>query len=140
MRAKQRLTGVISYNRSVRNLPWVAAAFLLVAACSKNIQTTEAVRDGILEYLKTRSDIDLKNMTVDVSSVSFRQGEADATATFRAAGIADPSGTMAIRYTLEEKDGKWVVKGKGATGAGDPHGAQQPAMPPGHPTTPGAKP
>jgi hypothetical protein len=126
----------------VRNLPWAAAALLLIAACGKNIQTTEAVRDGILEYLKTRSDIDLKNMTVDVSSVSFRQGEADATVTFRATGISDPSGTMAIRYTLEEKGGKWVVKGRASAGAGDPHGAQPPAgaLPPGHPTTPGAKP
>lgn len=126
----------------MRNLPWAAAAFLLIAACGKNIQTAEAVRDGILEYLKSRSDIDLKNMTIDVSSVSFRQGEADATVTFRAAGIADPSGTMAIRYTLEAKDGKWVVKGKGSTSSGDPHGAQAPsgAMPPGHPATPGAKP
>lgn len=126
----------------MRNLPWAAAALLLIAACGKNIQTTEAVRDGILEYLKTRSDIDLKNMTVDVSSVSFRQGEADATVTFRATGISDPSGTMAIRYTLEEKGGKWVVKGRASAGAGDPHGAQPPAgaLPPGHPTTPGAKP
>lgn len=127
----------------MRNLPWAAAAALvLIAACGKNIQTTEAVRDGILEYLKTRSDIDLKNMTVDVSSVSFRQGEADATVTFRATGISDPSGTMAIRYTLEEKGGKWVVKGRASTGSGGPHGAQPPAgaLPPGHPTTPGAKP
>jgi hypothetical protein len=124
----------------VRNLPLAAAALLLAASCGKNIQTSEAVRDGVLEYLKTRSDIDLKNMTIDVSSVSFRQGEADATVTFRAAGISDPSGTMAIRYTLEEKGGKWVVKGKGSTGSGDPHGAPPTsgAMP--HPTTPGAKP
>ncbi len=124
----------------MRILPWALAALALLSSCGENIQTTEAVREGVLAHLKTRSDIDLTNMTVDVSSVSFRKDEADATVTFRASGAQDAAGTMAIQYTLEAKDGKWAVKARKSGGAGDPHGAPPPGLPPGHPPAEGAKP
>jgi hypothetical protein len=75
-------------------------------------------------------------MQVDVTSVSFREGEADAVVSFRPKGQADPSAGMQMQYTLEKKGNRWVVKGKRESGA-SPHGgeAQAPggAMPPGHP-------
>jgi hypothetical protein len=122
---------------------------LLVLGCSRTNQTPEAVRQGILDYLSSRSDLDLAAVQVDITSVSFRQNEAAATVAFRPKGGAAGSG-MEMRYTLERKGGRWVVKGKGqAPPGGSPHGAAaspesaKPAasgLPPDHPPIGRAKP
>jgi len=73
-------------------------------------------------------------MDVDVTSIAFKGSEADATVMFRAKG-ADASSGLQMRYTLEQKSGKWVVKEK-AQASGSPHGAAANpggALPPGHP-------
>ena len=114
---------------------------LLLFGCSRGTQTPEAVRQGVIDYLSTRSDLDLASMQVEVTSVSFRQDEADATVAFRPKGGGPASG-MQMRYTLERKGSRWVVKGKGQEPTGEaPHGnAQRPAeLPPGHPALGAAK-
>lgn len=126
---------------------WVAAVFLV--GCSRSSQTPEAVRRGIMEYLASRSDLDLGAIQVDVTSVNFRQNEADATVAFRPKGGAPGSG-MEMRYTLELKGGRWAVKGKGQSLPGIvPHGAPAPEegaqapqsrMPSDHPPLGRAKP
>jgi len=73
-------------------------------------------------------------MDVDVTSVNFKGEEAEATVAFRAKGSPAGSG-LEMRYTLEQKSGKWVVKDK-AEASGNPHGAPPAGMgapPPGHP-------
>jgi hypothetical protein len=111
-------------------------AGISLVACSRNIQNEAAVRQGVIDYLSSKSDLNLSQMQVDVSSISFRQNEADATVSFRPKGGSAEAG-MQMRYTLERKGNRWVVKGKGA----GPHAQQvpgQPAgpgreLPPGHP-------
>jgi hypothetical protein len=115
---------------------------MLLLGCSRGPQTPEAVRQGVIDHLSTRSDLDLASMQVEVTSVSFRQDEADATVSFRPKGGGAASG-MQMRYTLERKGSRWAVKGKGQAPTGEaPHGnAQRPAeFPPGHPAAGGAKP
>jgi hypothetical protein len=92
-----------------------------------------------MTHLKSRSDIDLSGMDIDVGNVSFRKGEADATVSFRAKGSSDPGGAMTITYSLEEKNGKWSVRNRrqGASAADNPHGGAPPALPEGHPPTEG---
>jgi len=122
----------------------VLAAGLLLLGCNRNIQNEAAVRQGVTDYLSSRSDLNLSQMQIDVTSVSFRQDEADATVSFRPRGGAAGAG-MQMRYTLERKGGRWVVKGKGA----GPHantpapgassmpgqgGAPSGQLPPGHPS------
>ncbi len=77
-------------------------------------------------------------MQIDISSVTFRQNEADAVVSFRAKGSNDPASGMQMAYKLELKGNRWVVKGRQDAG-GSPHGggaampgAQMP-IPPGHP-------
>jgi hypothetical protein len=118
----------------VRHLYFPAAlAGLLLVACSRGIQNEAAVRQGVIDHLSSRQDLNLSRMQVDVTSVSFRQNEADVTVSFRPKG-GDASSGMRMQYTLERKGNRWVVKGRG-TG---PHG-QLPApmpgaqMPAGHP-------
>lgn len=73
-------------------------------------------------------------MEVEVTAVSFRQNEADATVSFRPKGVSDPGAGMQMQYTLERKDNRWVVKGRKEAGAA-PHGGamQGGGMPAGHP-------
>ncbi len=138
------LLALIIGNVTQRILP-VLFVGVLFFGCGKGIQNEGAVRQGVIDYLSQRSDLNLSTMQVDVTSVSFRQDEADATVSFRPKGA--PSGGMQMRYTLERKGSRWVVKGRGRNQAGQsPHGAgaQNPPpegglpakgseLPPGHP-------
>ncbi len=124
---------------NLRPLPLVLAAVVL-AGCGSNrgIQNEAAVRQGVIDYLSKRTDLSLSAMEVNITSVSFRQNEADATVAFRPKGAPASSG-MAMRYTLERQGNRWVVKGRGHSQAGQQqHGAMPPgATPPGQPA-PGA--
>ncbi len=125
--------GWIVYNRVVRTSRIAAVCALLGAtaftACGPNLQNKEAVQAGVLAHLKTRSDLNISSMDVEVTNVSFRKGEADATVTFKAKGSSDPGGSMSIAYTLEQKGNEWVVKGRRSS-AGDGHGATAPGAAP----------
>jgi hypothetical protein len=117
---------------TIRYLPLLFAGIVLAGCGSRGIQNEAAVRQGVMDYLRQRSDLNLNSMQVDVTSVSFRQDEADATVAFRPKG-AGGSG-MQMRYTLERQGNRWVVKGKGRAQAGQaPHGE----MPKGMPGAPG---
>ncbi len=122
------------YNRVVtlRSIALVLGALVLFG-CNRGVQTPEAVRQGVIDHLSKRSDLDIGSMQVDVTSVSFRRNEADATVSFRPKG-GGPSSGMQMRYTLEQRGNRWVVKSKSEAG-GTPHGAGARGLdlPPGHP-------
>ena len=146
----------------MRFIALAAAAFILVSACSRNINNKEAVRQGVIDYLNKRSaqtGLDMKLIDVDVTSVQFQNNDARAAVSFNAKGAS--GGAMLMTYTLERHGDKWVVKGRAESGM-NPHGVQgmpspggdslQPVppggqgqpLPPGHPpvggaTTPQAK-
>ena len=108
--------------------------------CNRGIDNQEAVRKAILDHLSSRAGLNVAAMQIDVTAVTFRQNEADATVSFRPKGTSGGAG-MTMNYTLEKKGNAWVVKGKPDSG-GMPHGATAPApgtmMPSGHPDV-GAK-
>ncbi len=131
-RIHRSVVGIV-YNRLVRTSRFAAAAVLLslctFTACGPNLQNKEAVQAGVLAHLKTRSDLNISSMDVEVTNVSFRKGEADATVIFKAKGTSDPGGSMSIAYTLEQKGNEWVVKGRRSSAA-DGHGATAPGATP----------
>ena len=117
-----------------------------------NIDTKEAVRQGVIDYLAGRQGLNVGSMNVEVTSVSFKQNEAEATIAFAPKGSQGGQG-MSMRYTLERKGNRWVVKGRsdagqsphGAAPSGEnPHGAvpsgaapsSPGGLPSGHPTVP----
>jgi hypothetical protein len=128
----------------VKSLATLVLVSCALSGCNSASQSKEAIRAGIIEYVATK--VNVGAMDVDVTSIDFKGNEADATVAFRAKG-ADPASGLQMRYTLEQKAGKWVVKDKAQAG-GAPHGApmnpgSEPAgphgnsgageLPPGHP-------
>jgi hypothetical protein len=144
---------------NLRQLPLLAIGLVLLGCTGgRSIQNEAAVRQGVIDYLSQRSDLNLSSMQVDVTSVSFRQNEADATVSIRSRGAAGVS--MPMRYTLERQGNRWVVKGRGrglsgaaphgmgqmmpggagAPAAGTPGGQGGSGLPPGHPPIGGQNP
>jgi hypothetical protein len=117
---------------------------LCLAGCNKgNIDTKEAVRQAVIDYLAGRQNINISSMNVEVTSVTFKENEANAMVTFapKGGGGGQP---FPIPYTLERKGNRWVVKprasGQNPHGGAAPSGEGTPAgeMPPGHPGVGGA--
>ena len=117
-------------------------ALIALSGCSKAQPSKEAVQQGLMEYLKTKAGLDISVMDVNITALSFRDNEAEASVSFSTKGSKDHASLMKMRYTLQQKDGKWVVTGKAG---GSEHGAAgnpaetTPAMPPGHPPTGGKR-
>jgi hypothetical protein len=112
------------------------AAFLFLASCAKNIQNTEAVRQGVIDYLKQRSTeigIDMNSFDVKITSLSFEKDLARADVSFQPKGVP-VGGGMAMSYVLDRKGDKWAVRGRQSNPA-TPHGGGQ-ALP-GNQATPG---
>ena len=109
----------------------ILLAVALMAGCRRASETTEAVRQGVIEAVNGR--VNLSSMDVNVTSVNFKGSQAEAMVEFRPKGGAPGSGVQ-MKYDLENQSGKWVVK-KRADARGSPHGAMSGAgeMPPGHP-------
>lgn len=132
------------YNRNVKTSRlFLAVSLLGLFACAKNVQTNEAVRQGVIDHLSRNSSLSLASMQIEVQSVTFRDNEADALISFKPKDMPADQG-MAMRYTLERKGNEWVVKGKSEGGEG--HATMPPStegmqLPPDHPpTNPGRTP
>jgi len=141
-------------------------AVVCLGGCRKNIQSDDAVRQGLMNYLSQNKNLSLTAMDIEVKQVTYRDNEADAVVLFKPKG-GDASSGMSMRYTLERQGNEWVVKRKtdnsphgtaAAKALSDAQAAQQPgaqqapaasgssqiplptqsgAMPPGHPATGG---
>lgn len=106
-------------------------------ACKRASDKEEAIRQGVIDYLAKRSNINVSGMNVHVDSVTFRANDADAVVSFTARG-ANPGQPMSVRYRLERQGDHWVVKNRAERAGGMPHeGAALPPpgaqMPAGHP-------
>ena len=121
----------------------VFAVALLVSCGGGPPQTKEAVREAVIKHIAKRNDMTLSSLNVEVSSVSFQQGKAEATVSFSTKGTPGGGG-MTMPYQLEANGREWVVKSRSdKSGGTNPHGATgmdgtggsmpMPAMPEGHP-------
>ena len=120
----------------------------MLSGCKRNIQSDEAIRQGVLTYFAKRSD--LLQMDVTVTNVVYRDNQATATVHLQAKGDKAQGSGMDMRYLLERQGNQWVVKGRagsdahGAQGMGAPQGApgggsigaMPQTLPPGHPAVP----
>ena len=126
-----------SYNRIVsRRVAALLCGMSLLAACGQDIRSKEKVQEAILNRLQTHSGLDLKALDVATTSVSFDRNMAYATVAFHPKGDSSLNGGMVMKYTLENRNGKWVVVRVGDSHARSVSGALQSGaseLPPGHP-------
>ena len=120
----------------------MVAAALVAISCSKDIQNSEAVKQGVMDYLRanqSKTGLNIEAMQVEVRQVSFQKEEARAGVMITPKGI--PGGGMQMNYVLSRNGNKWVVKGRQENGA-NPHGGAdtQQQMPPNHPSVPSGAP
>jgi len=118
-------------------------ALIFLTACGPGIRTKQNVQEAIINRLQTRSGLDVNGLDVTTTAVSFQKNLAYATVSIHPKG--DPSiQSMVMKYTLEDRDGKWVVvnvadsQGHGMTGHRSANTDQ--ALPPGHPPVNGEMP
>lgn len=112
-------------------------ALIFLVTCGPGIRTKEKVQQAIINRLQTRSGLDVNGLDVATTAVTFEKNMAYATVSIHPK--SDPGiQSMVMKYTLEDRDGKWVVtnvadsQGHGMMGHPSASGGQ--ALPPGHPT------
>jgi hypothetical protein len=103
------------------------------------------VEQAILDRLQNQSGLDLKTIDVATTAVSFDKNLAYATVSFHPKGESSLASGMVMKYTLQDKDGKWVVVNVGdAQGHSLAHGhggaSGNTSLPPGHPQVDSAEP
>ncbi len=109
---------------------------LVLAGCGNNIKTKEKVQEAIVHRLQTSSGLDMNSLDVTTTNVTFDKNTAYATVAFHPKNDPRVDSAMVMKYTLEDRDGKWVVvsvadsQGHGMAGHGAASGSQ---LPPGHP-------
>jgi hypothetical protein len=121
------VAGLDIINLVSRLLPSCLSCLLVFAACGNSLKTKEKVQAAIFERLQTHSGLDLKSMDIATTNVSFEKNLAFATVSFHPKGDPLVNGGMSMKYTLEARDGKWVV-----TKVGNSSGAN--TLPSGHPS------
>jgi hypothetical protein len=110
---------------------------VLLTACRDSIKDKAKVQEAILSRLQSHSGLDLKELDVNTTAVSFEKNRAYATVAFHPKGDSAVNSGMSLKYTLEDRDGKWVVinvadsQGHGISGHASAGGDQ---LPPGHPS------
>lgn len=112
------------------------ATAVLLTSCGNSIRNKDKVQQAILNRLQTRSGLDLNSLDVTTTAVSFDKNMAYATVAFHPKSDPNVNSGMVMKYTLEARDGKWVVvnvgdsQGHGMSGHAAASGDQ---LPPGHP-------
>ena len=96
----------------------------------------EKVQEAIINRLQTRTGLDLKSLDVSTTSVTFDKNRAYATVAFHPKNDASVNSGMVMKYTLEARDGNWVVVNVGDSQSHSmarQTGMQGQTLPPGHP-------
>ncbi|HEY7210263.1 MAG TPA: hypothetical protein VH477_08320 [Bryobacteraceae bacterium] len=84
-------------------------AMLVLAGCGDRLETRDKVQAAILERLQRSSGLDLKSLDVATTSVTFDKNLAYATVAFHPKNDPSLKDGMTMKYTLEKREGKWVV-------------------------------
>lgn len=130
-----------SYNRMMlRPLVVIPLITLLLAGCGESIKTKEKVQQAILGHLRTASGLDLNALDFNTTSIRFDKNFAYAAVAFHPKDDENLDDGMTMTYTLQDRNGKWVVvkvgdgQGHGShPGMGTGSAGTEDKLPPGHP-------
>ncbi len=67
------------------------------------------MQQAIIQRLQGSSGLDLKSLDVTTTSVTFDKNFASATVSFHPKSDPTINNSMTMKYTLEDRGGKWVV-------------------------------
>ena len=111
-------------------------ATVVLTSCGNALRSKEKVQEAIINRLQTRSGLDINSLDITTTSISFKRNMAYATVAFHPRGDPSVNSSMIMNYTLEARDGKWVVvnvsgsQGHGTMGSTS---SSDLPLPPGHP-------
>ena len=115
--------------------------FVVLTSCRTSNQNKEEVEAAILHRLQASTGLDLKSLDVTTTSVTFDRNLAYATVAFHPKDDPSIVNGMTMKYTLQNRDGKWAVvsvaDSQGHGLAGHTSAAAQ-DLPPGHPSIDGS--
>ncbi|MBV8549708.1 MAG: hypothetical protein JOY54_00285 [Acidobacteriaceae bacterium] len=100
------------------------------------MRSKDKVQEAIMHRLETSTGLNMNSLDITTTSVTFEKNKAYATVAFHPKGDPAVNSGMTMRYTLEARDGQWVVvnvadsQGHGVAGHGT---ASSDSLPPGHP-------
>ena len=93
------------------------AAFLAASGCHRSQKAeSDAIRDGIRQYLGSLNTLNLSAMDMNVTNVKIDGTEARADVEFTPKTGGAPGAGMKISYSLEKRGDQWLVVGKNAIG------------------------
>ncbi len=93
---------------------------LFLTACNRGTQSTEAVRQGVIDHL-AKSGFNMKAMEVTLVSADVKGNQADTNVSIGLKG-GSPAQGMSRRYHLELQGTQWAVTSS-QDAAGSPHGS-----------------
>jgi hypothetical protein len=99
---------------------------LSLAACNRGIDDKDAIRQGVIDHLATRANLNMNAMKIDITSVSIKGDQADANVAISPKDSKMAGPPMTMSYKLQKQGNRWVVQPRPGT---SPHGGM--AMPPG---------
>jgi hypothetical protein len=129
-----------SYNRVVLRI-WAVLLILsaVLTGCRNSDRSKEKVDAAIQQRLQSQTGLDLKTLDVTTTAVTFEKNLAYATVAFHPKDDPRVNSSMLMKYTLEDRNGHWVVI-KVGDGQGHATGhANGAALPPGHPAVGGSQ-
>lgn len=128
----------------LRSATLIFLSIVVLAGCGSNLKSRDKVQAAIVQRLQKSSGLDLTNLDVSTTALSFDKNLAYATVSFHPKNDPSITNGMTMKYTLEERQGNWVVikvADSQGHGLGAEHGAAGATpLPPGHPPVDGAAP
>lgn len=118
---------------------WTVLVVLSAAlsGCRNSDRSKDKVEAAIEQRLQSQTGLDLKTLDVTTTDVTFEKNLAYATVAFHPKDDPRVNSSMLMKYTLEDRDGRWVVIKVGdSDGHAMGHGDAT-TLPPGHPAVGG---
>lgn len=118
----------------------LVAIAAILPACNRGLHSDQAVREAIEAHLKTRSDLAMTKMSLELDSVKFAGDTAEAEVKYRSKD--NPNVAVSVRYTLRRAGDHWEVlsSSSGNPMATSPHSGGAMAAPPGPTAAPAPAP
>jgi hypothetical protein len=96
---------------------------ILFTGCKKQVSDADAIRSGINQHLSALKSINVGGMDMTINNYSIQGNQAQAQVEFRPKTGAPAGAGMQINYTLEKRNGIWVVQNTQPAGGSIQHPA-----------------